>query len=1846
MNSGFGGAGGSAPLKAQPVIDLVNQLNISASNCRFGTCSMESDHYICVADTGADGSTTVVMIDLENNNNVTRKPMKAEGALMNPVENVIALKGKNEGTSGHFLQVFNLDTKAKLAGIGRSASLSSPFGALFPAIVNNSASTAFYLALEPPNNRDEPIGGNIHYGGVQRLTKEGNELRNEQVATNAPKKQRQTPCSGMHQFTEQVIFWRWLNVNNIAIVTERSVYHWDVTPGTSNSPEKMFDRANKLAEQSTQIINYGVSEDKKWCLLTGLTTPDGGRTIDGSMQLYNTELKATQALEGHAGAFGQVQLADDGSPSILLSFSERKSGTTITTLHIRELKGPNDPARPGMIKLQVDVPISPENPNDFAVGCHVSDKFGMVFLVTKAGFVYMYDIQSGTLLYQYRVSQDPVFLSCNSKNGGIYLITRKGQVISVTADAANVVPFIMNQLTSVGNRMEVAANLCMKFAIPGMDDQFKQKFNQFFMAGDFKNAAKIAGQCASGALRTPDTINKFKSAPQQPGQPSPSLLYFSVLLERHKLNALESEEVTRLVLAQNRKDFVEKWLDGDKLECTDSLCDIIKPVDAQLALKVAMKGKMHQKVITLLCEMGQMDKIIPYVQKVGYQADYSFLLRNMVIGNPEAAANFAVKLLENPEKPLIDLNMVVDTFLSQNRIQEATKIMLEALKANKPEQGHLQTKLFEINLLNAPQVAEAIFQMNVFTHYDRQRIAQLAEKAGLSQRAMENYTDTTDVKRCLARATNLTPEFLISYFQKLSPDTILECLTDLIKTNPRQNLQPVVQTCIKFHESVGTMKFVEMFQSVQSYEGIFYFLGAILSTSQDPEVYYSYIEAAAKLGHVQEVERVCRETNVYDPAKVKDFLKDQKLQDPRPLIYVCDLHGFVAELAEYLYKNNLMKYIEIYVTKVNPDNAPTVIGTLIDLDCTEDFIKGLLQNVQLSNPQALVTQVEQRHRLRLLQPWLEARIQQGITDPAIHNAIAKIYIETNKDPEDFLKTNQYYDAKEVGAFCEERDPHLAFFRKVMFRNPGKCHASPEQQEKRRDETNRNERMKFYSRSQSMWMAISHVAHVYEAYKKAWGTCDAELVRVTNNNGLFRLQAKYLVERQNNELWDSVLKEDNEHRRQVIDQIVSTALPESNNPEEVSSTVKAFMSADLPNELIELLEKIVLHNSEFQANGNLQNLLIVTALKADKTRVMDYINRLDNFEGDKIAKIALGEPYQLYEEAFVIYKKCGMNAEAMDVLLTNIESLERAQEFASRIAEPKVWARLGKSQLEANMISDAIESYLKAEDASDFLEVINAAKREENFTDLVTYLKMARTKVKEPIIDTELVYALAKTDQLGDMEEFINGTNTANVQSVGDRLFEEKHFKACKILFSHITNNAKLASTYVHLGEYQMAVDAAKQGNNPKVWKEVCIACVNAGEFSSAQIAGLNIIIHPDHLEELIRVYENAGQTDQLIQLLDLGIGNERAHIGMYTELGILYAKYKPDRLHDFIKMNTKKFNIPKLIRACEKWSLWKEAVYLYIHYDENDSAANTMMAHSDIAWTHEEFCVVMQKVSNFEIFYRAISFYLEEHAGEINSLLNAIQAKIDHARVVALVKKTANPALIMPYLKQVQTENVQAVNECLNELYIESEDIENLRESIEKFDNIDQVVLAQKLEKSDLLEMRRVASLLYTKNGRYKQSIDLSKQDEVWKDCMTAARDSGQQELAESLLKFFVENGDGECFAACLYTCYDLIRPDVAMELAWRNKLMDFAMPYMIQTMREYTVRLDKLEKKVSKKDEEDAKEKSAANDFGANNMMGGALGGNLALTAGPGMGGMQMPMGGMQMGGMPNPGMGMGSGF
>ena len=60
--------------------------------------------------------------------------------------------------------------------------------------------------------------------------------------------------------------------------------------------------------------------------------------------------------------------------------------------------------------------------------------------------------------------------------------------------------------------------------------------------------------------------------------------------------------------------------------------------------------------------------------------------------------------------------------------------------------------------INVLQVADAILGNQMFTNYDRAHIAQLCEKAGLLQRALEHYTDLYDIKRAVVHTHLLNPE--------------------------------------------------------------------------------------------------------------------------------------------------------------------------------------------------------------------------------------------------------------------------------------------------------------------------------------------------------------------------------------------------------------------------------------------------------------------------------------------------------------------------------------------------------------------------------------------------------------------------------------------------------------------------------------------------------------------------------------------------------------------------------------------------------------------------------------------------------------------------------------------------------------------------------------------------------------------------------------------------------------------------------------------------------------------------------------------------------------------------------
>lgn len=67
--------------------------------------------------------------------------------------------------------------------------------------------------------------------------------------------------------TEDVMFWKWISVNTVALVTDSAVYHWSMEG--DSQPTKVFDRHASLV--GCQIINYRTDQQQKWLLLIGIS---------------------------------------------------------------------------------------------------------------------------------------------------------------------------------------------------------------------------------------------------------------------------------------------------------------------------------------------------------------------------------------------------------------------------------------------------------------------------------------------------------------------------------------------------------------------------------------------------------------------------------------------------------------------------------------------------------------------------------------------------------------------------------------------------------------------------------------------------------------------------------------------------------------------------------------------------------------------------------------------------------------------------------------------------------------------------------------------------------------------------------------------------------------------------------------------------------------------------------------------------------------------------------------------------------------------------------------------------------------------------------------------------------------------------------------------------------------------------------------------------------------------------------------------------------------------------------------------------------------------------------------
>ena len=67
-----------------------------------------------------------------------------------------------------------------------------------------------------------------------------------------------------------------------------------------------------------------------------------------------------------------------------------------------------------------------------------------------------------------------------------------------------------------------------------------------------------------------------------------------------------------------------------------------------------------------------------------------------------------------------------------------------------------------------------------------------------------------------------------------------------------------------------------------------------------------------------------------------------------------------------------------------------------------------------------------------------------------------------------------------------------------------------------------------------------------------------------------------------------------------------------------------------------------------------------------------------------------------------------------MLIDHVSNLDRAYEFAEKCNEPAVWSQLARAQLSHGLVKEAIDSYIKADDPSQYMEVVDVASKNGEF----------------------------------------------------------------------------------------------------------------------------------------------------------------------------------------------------------------------------------------------------------------------------------------------------------------------------------------------------------------------------------------------------------------------------------------------------------------------------------------------------------------------------------------------------
>jgi hypothetical protein len=240
--------------------------------------------------------------------------------------------------------------------------------------------------------------------------------------------------------SESVKFLKWISHKTIAIVGEKNVYHWSIA-GTSG-PQLVFSLLQNLMD--AEMRDHQCDSSEKWFFMNGLTVNDNTM---GVVQLYSFDNQTDYAIaDGVLGCFISYPRNDMSLALIALVSGNKESKVSIMDL----------PSEKRRVFERVNIRIQYQH-DDYPVSIHTNEKLGLLYLLTCKGFVYLIEIESGSILCTQQIHTDNIFFLSTPeiRTHGVIAVDEKiGNVYSISVDELQLVKYLeANQQYDLAKRI-------------------------------------------------------------------------------------------------------------------------------------------------------------------------------------------------------------------------------------------------------------------------------------------------------------------------------------------------------------------------------------------------------------------------------------------------------------------------------------------------------------------------------------------------------------------------------------------------------------------------------------------------------------------------------------------------------------------------------------------------------------------------------------------------------------------------------------------------------------------------------------------------------------------------------------------------------------------------------------------------------------------------------------------------------------------------------------------------------------------------------------------------------------------------------------------------------------------------------------------------------------------------------------------------------------------------------------------------------------------------------------------------------------------------------------------------